>query len=267
MARFFRYVGLFFWLLCAFFFCLLGALCQKIIRKIVQIKLKTDPVKPSQTFEQIWTKIFRQLASCSGVKKIIIHGSLCPDAHVLVCNHISYIDILVLRGICACRFVAKKEIAQWPLIGFIAKHLGCVFSSRNSKEIRHDIHQFEQSLFHKNPILFFPESTTADGCRILPFKSAYFNLPPGCTVQPISLRYTTINGLPANRLKKKLYSWRGDISLVNHLWYILGISHVAVDVFFHMPLLCQGNRKALAKQCFDFVQQGVHHDHAGDRPN
>lgn len=182
-----------------------------------------------------------------------------PDATsvVLMSNHISYADILVLGSIFPYNFVSKEEVKHWPLIGWVAQCYGTLFISRKSHDIKIGLAQLWDWVAKHSGIVLFPESVTSDGCRVLPFKSSYFHLPSHVKIQPVSIVYCEVNDLPATRFFHKIFSWRGNTTLLTHWWYVLGIRKISAKVVFHPAFEGGISRKKLAEKSWILVQQGV----------
>ena len=195
-----------------------------------------------------------------GVHGVEIIGSPLNSAGILMANHISYLDIPILGSLLPCQFVAKQEVSRWPFIGWMAKSFNTIFISRKPHAIQQGLDLVKQALQKGGRLILFPEATTSDGCRILPLKSGYFHLPPETTIQPVSLRYAQVNGLPASRFFQKQYSWRGDVDLITHLRYLLKIRKVRAIVTFHPPFVVHNqHRKELSDLCFHSLYQGFEH--------
>jgi lyso-ornithine lipid O-acyltransferase len=193
-------------------------------------------------------------------------GADTASAPVLyVANHASYLDILVLSTLLDASFVAKAEVAGWPLFGFLAKSVNTIFVERRPSRSGGQRDQMRVRLEKGQSLILFPEGTSSDGNRVLPFNSTFFSLAemsvngaPLC-VQPISLAYTRYNHLPMSRRDRPYLAWYGDMGLAGHLWDLLCRGPATVEVFFHPPLVLGdgGSRKVLAKRCESLVTGGV----------
>lgn len=109
-------------------------------------------------------------------------------------------------------------------------------------------------------LILFPEGTSNDGNRVLPFKSAFFAAAEGALpVQPVSIAYTRLDGLPMQRAFRPFYAWYGGMTLADHLFAALGLGNPTVDVIFHPPVSIADfhDRKALANHCHDVINHGV----------
>ncbi|MDX9689510.1 MAG: lysophospholipid acyltransferase family protein [Alphaproteobacteria bacterium] len=185
---------------------------------------------------------------------------------IVVCNHSSYLDIPVLGSIIDGCFVAKSEVGTWPFIGTMARFQNTVFLERKSTRAAAHRNILRENLEAGNNLIFFPEGTSSDGMRTLPFKSTLFSvvekpLADGqyVKVQPVTILCTEIGGLPMGRSWRPYYAWYGDMTLAKHAWEVFKIGAFTVDVIFHDPVTIEdfGNRKMLADYCERAVSDGV----------
>jgi 1-acyl-sn-glycerol-3-phosphate acyltransferase len=229
----------------------------------------------------------RRIATCRAVAQffwqgaakifgiqLIVRGTPCPDRPVLfVANHASYLDIVVVGALVRAAFVAKKEVRQWPGIGFMAKLGRTVFIERHPRRSKDQKDQMLSRLMSiGESLVLFPEGTSNDGNRVLPFKSALLSVAETCLpdgrllpVQPVSIAYTHLGGLPMGRGWRPYFAWYGDMELAPHLWTVLGLGRLTVEVDFHAPVdLAQfGSRKALADHCYHTIRHAVVRANAG----
>ena len=179
-------------------------------------------------------------------------------------NHISYLDITVLSSLLAASFVAKTEVARWPLFGWLAKLQRSVFVDRKVRSTAEQRDSIAARLAAKDALILFPEGTSGDGNRVLPFKSALFSVADHAAtgpvvVQPVSVAYTRLDGMPIGRALRPLFAWYGSMAMAPHLWTMLGLGTVEVVVEFHPPTTLAecGSRKMLARYCEERVSAGL----------
>lgn len=198
--------------------------------------------------------------------KIVVKGQRRKQAPTLfVCNHISYSDITMLGAIIPGCFVAKSEVETWPAFGFLAKLQRTVFIKRQRGEAGRQSSALIERLQAKDSLILFPEGTSSDGTRVLPFKSSLFAVaemaPEGVDlqVQPVSIAYTKLNGIPLGRNLRPFTGWFGDMDLMPHLWDLTSLGTIEVQIKFHEPLdsHAASNRKEMAKQAWEAVSSGV----------
>ena len=182
-----------------------------------------------------------------------------------VANHSSYLDITVLGSVIEGSFVAKAEVASWPFFGLLAKLQRTVFVERRPAKAADQRDAMTRRLEAGDNLILFPEGTSDDGNRVLPFKSALFSVaerrPEGraLTVQPVSITYTRLDGLPMGRYLRPFYTWFGDMEMAPHMWNLAGLGRLTVVVRFHPPVTVDdfGSRKALSDHCQTAVSYGM----------
>jgi 1-acyl-sn-glycerol-3-phosphate acyltransferase len=198
---------------------------------------------------------------------VVVHGRQEQRHPVLfVANHASYLDILVLGAVIDANFVAKAEVAGWPGFGFLARVAQTVFIDRSRGATGRERTQLRDRLETGHSLILFPEGTSNDGNRVLPFKSAFFSVVEDAArngqvlpVQPVSVAYTRLDGYPLTRALRAFYAWYGDMTLAGHLPAALGLGRPTIEVIFHPPVTIADfpNRKALANHCHDVVSHGL----------
>ncbi|MFI5012924.1 MAG: lysophospholipid acyltransferase family protein, partial [Hyphomicrobiales bacterium] len=180
----------------------------------------------------------------------------------------SWLDIVVLGGLVPLSFVAKSEVAGWPIIGTLARLQRAIFVDRTRRSATADIARFiGHRLVAGDTIVLFGEGTTGDGNRVLPFRPALLAAVREAMsasggggapilVQPLSIVYTGLDGLPLGRADRPSVAWYGDMSLLSHLGRLLSIGPVDVTLRFGEPFeVSHGDRKALAKRLGDEVRR------------
>jgi lyso-ornithine lipid O-acyltransferase len=184
---------------------------------------------------------------------------------LFVANHISYTDISVLGSLIAGSFVAKAEVAHWPLFGWLAKLQRTIFVDRRIRSTALQRDAMTRRLASGDSLILFPEGTSGDGSRVLPFKTALFSAAETrpetgpIAVQPVSIAYTRLDGMPLGRFFRPFFAWYGTVDLAPHVWRMIGLGIVEVAVEFHPPtcLADCGSRKALADYCRGRIVGGV----------
>lgn len=209
---------------------------------------------------------------CRGALRLLglrctVIGQPMADGGALVANHSGWLDIFVLNAQAEVFFVAKSEVAGWPGIGILARATGSVFVVRERNHAAEQKALFARRLAAGHKLLFFPEGTSTDGLRVLPFKSTLFaafledGLRESLHVQPVSVTYLAPPGEPP-----EFYGWWGDMNFARSFVKILGATRRGrVVVRFHAPLRVADHpdRKALARACRAAVAAG-HAAGAGD---
>lgn len=193
---------------------------------------------------------------------IEVEGSIAPlTPLLLVPNHTTYLDVLVLGGLAPMVFTPKAEIARWPLIGAISRLCDVVFIERRSSKIKEAHQAIAEKITRGARVCLFPEGTTSDGVRLLPFKTSFFEMAVGnsaVSIQPVSIVYSKMGGLPIFHGQRSEIAWVGDADFLSHVWNILGKQSITARILFHPIMQPMQDRKSLARECQKMVQQGCH---------
>ena len=186
---------------------------------------------------------------------------------VFVSNHSSWLDVPVLGAELEACFIAKEEIARWPLIGWIAGLGRTVYVRRQRTSTARERDEMRRRLARGDSLILFPEGTTSDGSRVLPFRSAFLSVaqlpatadgkPP--IVQPVSVVYDRLAFLPAGRASRPLFAWYGDMDFGTHFWRLAQHRGLRATVLLHTPLdpVAYPSRKALALATWSAVADGA----------
>jgi 1-acyl-sn-glycerol-3-phosphate acyltransferase len=192
-----------------------------------------------------------QLLKILGVDVRLLDSPLAPgtkrQAQLLVANHISWLDVIVIQSLQPCVFVAKKEVRQWPLIGPLADACGVVFVDRSSSSsARKMVDAVTQAFKDECCVAGFPEGTSSDGREVGTFHASLFEaaIAHKVQVQPVALRY--IDRQTGALCRKAAYF--GDISFSTSLKQVLCASSITVTVQISAPLMPEGHsRRSLAQ--------------------
>ncbi|MBS0548970.1 MAG: 1-acyl-sn-glycerol-3-phosphate acyltransferase [Proteobacteria bacterium] len=198
--------------------------------------------------------------------KVRVHGTRSDVTPTLfVSNHVSYLDIEVMGGLVPGSFVAKAEVATWPFFSTLAKAQRTIFIERSSGKTSASRDEMMKRLNTGDNLMLFPEGTSSDGTRVLPFRSALFGVAQlrrddkPIVVQPVAIAYTRLDGIPLGRYWRPMFAWFGDLDLVPHLWQMVCLGETEAVVTFFPPIDIDqfGDRKKLADHCFRQVSSGV----------
>jgi lyso-ornithine lipid O-acyltransferase len=174
---------------------------------------------------------------------IVIKGDISIYTPTLfICNHWSWLDIPVLGAVLHAHFVAKSEIANWGIFGFLAKLQRTIFVSRqNRQRTAEQSNIITEYLADKRNIILFAEGTSSDGNRILPFKSSLLeSAKPTDSVKPavqsVTVIYHKLYGMPTGRTKRPFIAWYGDMEMGSHLKDFFNLGPVEVILDFGTPV-------------------------------
>ena len=202
--------------------------------------------------------------------RLVVRGARMEGRGAVVANHASWLDIFVLNAVDRVYFVSKSEVAGWAGIGWLAKATGTMFIARKGAEARAQQAAFEARLRAGHRLLFFPEGTSTDSRRILPFKSTLFaaffshGMEHVVQLQPVTVIYR-----PGPGLDRRFYGWWGEMDFASHLLAVLSVPRGGVvEVVRHKarPADAFAERKALAAWCEAEVRAAHPDGQDKDRP-
>jgi 1-acyl-sn-glycerol-3-phosphate acyltransferase len=196
---------------------------------------------------------------------ITVEGStddLDTGGRFIVSNHLGYLDGIVLASLFPVIFVTKRQVRRWPVIGQLLTLLEIIFIDRENKnDILRVVNRISKTLRKETNVLVFPEGTSTNGEKVLPFQSAFFAGPlmAHAAVVPVTLTYTFIDQQPVSAANRDRIYWYGDMSFAPHLWNLLAASRIEVSVKIHPALETSNlrndslNRKQLSQACHDVI--------------
>jgi 1-acyl-sn-glycerol-3-phosphate acyltransferase len=189
---------------------------------------------------------------------LLVRGPRLKVPGAVVANHGSWLDIFALNARKNVYFVSKSEVATWPGIGWLARATGTVFIERDPRDVKTQIALFEERLEHGHRLLFFPEGTSTDTLRVLPFKPTLFapffsdRIVHDMHIQPVTVIYHAPEGADP-----RFYGWWGDMGFAPHLIKVLAQHPQGqVELVYHAPVRVDAfpNRKSLASHLEALVQ-------------
>ena len=197
---------------------------------------------------------------CLGLRmRVRVVGEPVRDRAVLfVSNHVSWADILAIGSIMPIAYVSKSEVAKWPLVGIAAKMQRTVFVDRARRHQTGDaIAEMVHRLAGGTSVVLFAEGTSSDGNRVLPFRSALVGAvkeasaraESGILIQPMSICYTGLNGIPMGRLHRPTVAWYGDLDFMPHIKALMARGAVDAVISYGEPIAADGtaDRKAMTR--------------------
>ena len=191
--------------------------------------------------------------------EIIGETDQSKKSNLFISNHLSYLDIPILGSKFPLRFVAKSEVENWPLFGFLAKQAGSIFVKRNKTDSFNQKNKIFDIISSNERVFIFPEGTTSDGNRVLRFKSSSFSSVENqkFTIQPIVIIYSNVNGIPMNRWLRPVIAWYGDMNLKPHLSKLVGLMSIKAKLIYLKPIhtINFENRKELSNYLEDKIRK------------
>jgi len=183
---------------------------------------------------------FLSLIDC----KVRVSGAI-PENGLIVCNHLSYLDILVISSVCWSAFVSKSEVRRWPVFGLLARMAGTVFVDRGSRTaVPEHLTSVASTLKAGLPVVLFPEGTSSDGSSVLPFRSSLLQAAITCraSITPAAISYDLKEGSVAD----EICYWR-DMVFAHHFWNLLGKQSLTATLRFGTPHAPVQGRKEHAR--------------------
>jgi lyso-ornithine lipid O-acyltransferase len=189
-------------------------------------------------------------------------GQMERGGYVIIANHVSYVDGIVLGSIFPILFVSKREVKRWPIVGQWNILCGTIFINRQRKEeVGSLVDEMTRKLKQETNILLFPEGTSTNGEKLLPFQTVPLAAPlrSRSIIVPATIAYKNIDDAPVTAANRDLIYWYGDMDFVSHFWKVLALRNVEVLVTIQPKIECfhyedsSAGRKRLADDCYNRV--------------
>lgn len=210
----------------------------------------------------------RIICKLIGLRVRVIGQRFAQHPLMIVSNHASWTDISVISSVTPIVFVAKSEVAKWPIFGLLAKLQRSVFVDRQRRQKTGEVNaEIAQRLASGDPVMLFGEGTSSDGNRVLGFRSALIGAARDALaeaehtgrvwIQPMSLAYTGMFGLPLGRQHRPNIAWYGDFDLIPHLTNVLRRGVFDVTVTWGEPVAFDetSDRKEVTRRLEAMVRQ------------
>lgn len=199
--------------------------------------------------KRLWCRVLLRIL---GVR-VRQQGQVMPSPGLVVSNHVSWLDIIVLGAQGDLNFVSKHEVAEWPVVGYLASHTGTLFLRRGNRDSSREIlDAMTRRLLLGEYMVFFPEGTSTTGTSVLRFHNRLFQaaLDAGVDVQAVSLSY--------REAATTVVPFVGDDEFLPHLWQVLALPDIPVDLSWCDPVPPENqDRKSLASLTHTQVSAAV----------
>lgn len=210
---------------------------------------------------KVWLPLlyWRGCCRCLGLSVRVVGAPMVQGEPVIfVGNHTSWLDIPALGATLPACFIAKGEVGTWPVISVIARLGRTVFVSRKAAGAARENADIRRRLQQGDNLILFPEGTTSDGARVMPFRSAFLAVAESEVphrLQPFTLVYDRLDFLPARRADRALFAWFGDMELASHFNRIARHRGLRATLVLHPPIDPKAglSRKQLAQQIWHHV--------------
>jgi 1-acyl-sn-glycerol-3-phosphate acyltransferase len=246
----------------------LAVLAWTIVAGLIQAVCLLLPGRAKIAFARVYWSVFTRLM---GIRVRVVGSPLVRTGGrsvVFVSNHSSWVDVPVVGGVLNGCFVAKGDVATWPIISTIARLGRTVFVTRSRASTGRERDAMRAVLAAGDNLILFPEGTSSDGSRVLPFRTSFFALAENRAgedlaqlplIQPVSVVYDRLGGLPAGRASRPVFAWYGDMDIASHFWRLTQHIGLRVTVLLHAPLdpAQFADRKALSQAVWQIVADGA----------
>ncbi|MBX2807374.1 MAG: 1-acyl-sn-glycerol-3-phosphate acyltransferase [Cellvibrionaceae bacterium] len=182
---------------------------------------------------------------------------------LFLANHISYLDVFILGSMIPGYFIAKSEVAGWPLLGSLAKLQNTLFFERKGQKIRQQLQVMASHFDNGGNLILFPEGTSTEGEHVGPFKSSLLQALEDSRqqvqIQAVTIAYTHYRQQKMTRFIRDHYAWYASMPFAAHFFSALGMASAEVTVIFHEPVSLDAfvSRKACAQYCWQQVNNGL----------
>ncbi len=181
---------------------------------------------------------------------------------LVVCNHVSYLDILILSSKLPCVFITAHEWRRAPLVGWMSRVAGSVFVRRHTRsQLRDEIDAVRRALEEGFTVVLFPEATSSDGSGLLPFKTSLFAAAQRAhsAVVPACIRYTMVDGEPLNDRTRRLVHFYRPHNFFIHALRLPFLGPIDATLTFLKPVAAGSgrSRKDVARECYDAISEAL----------
>ncbi len=217
-------------------------LCLSILQQLLGLALRTGDGR------HLRLRFYRGALRILGIR-IRVYREFSPRRPLfIVANHVSYLDVFVLGSLIPAVFVSKHEVRRWPVVGAIAAMQRTIFIERQRTRARAEIRPVTEALNHGDNVVVFPEGTSTDGQRVLPFKSSLFEAPreANAYTQPVCLVYRERHGGSLSDKDREFYTWGTDAPFFSHFARLILRPGVLVEVWIRPTISPTQSRKDIA---------------------
>jgi 1-acyl-sn-glycerol-3-phosphate acyltransferase len=228
--------------------------CIPVQMALLKFFPKLNPYAFPQWYHRLCCKIFQI--------KVITEGEIARDQQVIyISNHVSYLDIPVIASTLRTAFIAKLDVASWPLFGTLGRLQRTLFISRAKGDVAREKDAFIKRLEEPSPLVLFAEGTSTIGEKIVPFKSSLFEafLNKNLKLQPMTMSIIEIDGkIVTSDAQREIYGW-GDIEIPEHMFRFSKTKGCVIKLTFQKSITSSSynDRKELSNDCYNLVLEGL----------
>jgi len=237
-------------------------LCILVPYMILAVPLQFAITRLNLPFWNLLPRLFHKLATVFlGLRITVLGRPQTGQPVLLVSNHISWTDIIAIGSVADLTFVAKSEIGAWPVVGFMASMQKTIYVDRTRRsDAKRTSHEMAERLAAGGAVMLFAEGQSDIGTHVLPFRSALVGAAQkammqagakNVAIQPMTIAYTKLQGLPVSRNERSMIAWIKSKSISENIHEILtgGIKDVTIAFGDPVPLSETDDRKAVTRRC------------------
>lgn len=181
---------------------------------------------------------------------------------IFVANHASYMDIPILGSVLDGQFVAKSDVAKWPIMGHLARLQNTIYIQRRPSQAKKQVAQLGQALAPGGNLIIFPEGTNTLGDEVKPFKASLFGdgvMAQNPIIQPVAVTYSMPDGSPLPGYLRPVFGWPLEAGFGEHCWAMLQQGGMRADITFHNLIVCDDttNRKEALNIAHQLIEKTV----------
>jgi 1-acyl-sn-glycerol-3-phosphate acyltransferase len=217
-----------------------------------------NPKKRRIRFTKNVTFFTKIMLKCLNAHLKVINLPHKTDHYLFVGNHMGFLDILFLSSVRPSLFITSVEMQQTPLLGTLCEMGGCLFVERRSRsKIHQEIENIREKLREGFNLVLYPEGTSTDGSKVLPFKKSLLTAAAGTGVpiMPVVLNFISVNGEPVSKKWRDHVCWYGDHSFVAAMWRLLSTREIKASLEFLHPIHVHSEeeRTHVAEKAHDMI--------------
>ncbi len=220
---------------------------------LVQAVLLLVPGRAKVVFPKIFWAVFATLIGLH-IRRVgtPLTRAAAGRPVIFIANHTSWLDIAVIGAKLETCFVSKDAVQDWPGINLVARLGRTAYVSRQRANTGREVDVIRRRLDQGDNLILFPEGTTDDGSRVLPFRSSFLSVTEGAAppvIQPVTLVYDRLAGLPTGRFNRPLFAYYGDMNIGRHFWRLVQCHGLGATLLLHDPVDPRDfpDRKALTR--------------------
>lgn len=205
-----------------------------------------DPIKQRRLYAKTVTWFCDKVVWYTNADVVVKNMPAKDQPFLLVGNHLGMMDVLILASVRSCLFITSVEMKNTPLLGTLCEMGGCLFVERRSRgNINNEIGSIREALKQGHTVVLYPEGTSTNGERMLPFKKTMMTAAAGTGVSilPMVINYTHVNSEPMSWKWRNHVFWYGDQSFVPAIWRMMTLKYFRVEIEFLNPIVCDSEEK------------------------